>query len=980
MSDVARPPRRLPGIRFETVAPPLADVLPRMDVAAFVGFAARGPLDTPVAVEDPDGFAAVFGDDLPLAWDPVRGETVSAYLAPCVRAFFANGGRRCWVIRVAGSAVETSLFPIPGLAELQPGADGGPWRLVPGTARARSPGSWADPIAVASALGRETIGAGLLDAASGLLTMVETVRAEVQPGDLLRLAAPGTPEFALGVVEAVVAGSTTRAALYGSPPVAIPPRIAVRPIGWFSEVWPLGSPPTAAGQAFRYWLTDSASPGVEPAEQHDLSWIEQAPVPARLAAAVGPAAGSAAPSGFGPFDLDLPWSEAPAPGSLLRLDFDGEEGWLTVEATATEISVESPPTSVVRVFGGGLRRLPDRPSTAAGPLGVERLSVDLLARRGDAHPVRLRRLGCAPAHPRYWRNLPTDAQAPTDRTAPLVETARLLGEAWALDFPVAGGGASNAVFIPVGMSAVASPYSPARHSGRAALARDGLERFCSELFLDPALREPTTSTLLAEANYVRAQSPNPRELRGIHAALAVEEATLLAVPDALHAGWEPVAAAAPLAPRPSSPPARPEWWHFADCRDPARVKLVSEPEWGHFFDCTMRVVPRPVLSAGTPDATGTFDLWWVEATPDTTYRLEEATEPDFVGAVPLPVRGAVRDVVAGESALRLTLRGRAPRDYYYRVRAEVGGAVSDWSDPILVRVAGSSPWRIRPFDAAAEVRLLAIQRSMLRLSAARGDMLAVLALPPEYREPETLAYVNRLRSPADTEGFADERVLPLGYGEADAFSYGAVYHPWPLVREAAAAPVRRLPPDGAAAGVLASRTLDRGAWIAPANVPYRGILALTPSLTEARWPDLLAANVNVLWHEPRGFLTLSEDTLRDDPELRPINVRRLLSLLRRVALQRGAQYVFEPNDDTFRRSVQRGFESLLDDLFRRGAFAGASAADAYRVSVDATLNPPTSVDQGRLVIELRVAPSRPLTFLTVRLVQLDGQTTVTEGR
>src|ERR1700752_5168841 len=59
----ARAPRRLPGFRFETQAPPLPEVLPRMDIAVFVGFAASGPLQTPVAVESEPQFAAIFGDE-----------------------------------------------------------------------------------------------------------------------------------------------------------------------------------------------------------------------------------------------------------------------------------------------------------------------------------------------------------------------------------------------------------------------------------------------------------------------------------------------------------------------------------------------------------------------------------------------------------------------------------------------------------------------------------------------------------------------------------------------------------------------------------------------------------------------------------------------------------------------------------------------------------------------------------------------------
>ena len=96
--------RRLPGVHFERQAPPLQEVLPRMDIAGFVGFAASGPLDVPVPVEDPTQFARVFGADAPIAWDRRRGESARGLLGPAVRAFFRNGGRRCWVVRVAHNA------------------------------------------------------------------------------------------------------------------------------------------------------------------------------------------------------------------------------------------------------------------------------------------------------------------------------------------------------------------------------------------------------------------------------------------------------------------------------------------------------------------------------------------------------------------------------------------------------------------------------------------------------------------------------------------------------------------------------------------------------------------------------------------------------------------------------------------------------------------------------------------------------------
>ncbi len=143
---------------------------------------------------------------------------------------------------------------------------------------------------------------------------------------------------------------------------------------------------------------------------------------------------------------------------------------------------------------------------------------------------------------------------------------------------------------------------------------------------------------------------------------------------------------------------------------------------------------------------------------------------------------------------------------------------------------------------------------------------------------------------------------------------------------------------------------------------------------------LLDLHVNVIAQDARGFLPQSAMTLSDDPDLALINVRRLLSLLRRLALREGAAYVFEPLDDAFERLVQRGFEGLLTHLFERGAFAGENAASAFEVNTTASLNPPQSVEQGRFIVELRVAPSLPMSFLTVRLVQSGDRTLVMEER
>ena len=90
------------------------------------------------------------------------------------------------------------------------------------------------------------------------------------------------------------------------------------------------------------------------------------------------------------------------------------------------------------------------------------------------------------------------------------------------------------------------------------------------------------------------------------------------------------------------------------------------------------------------------------------------------------------------------------------------------------------------------------------------------------------------------------------------------------------------------------------------------------------------------------------------------------------------QYVFEPNGGTLRRLVQTGFEALLDQLFVRGAFAGATRVTSYEVVTDDTINTSQTRELGQFRVDLKVAPSLPMSFVTVRLVQTGDRGVATE--
>ncbi|HVF45728.1 MAG TPA: hypothetical protein VM936_22060 [Pyrinomonadaceae bacterium] len=978
----ARAARRLPGFRFETLSPPLTEWLPRMDVACFVGFAASGPLDVPVAVESAAHFVALYGADAPLAWDEARGAQAYAYLAPAVRSFFANGGRRCWVVRVADRAARIgklnrarpNYFPVPGLACAALDGGGRVVALNPAFARARSEGSWSDALETGSALLSRSVEVVSLNLEEPSIELAVSAPDDVRAGDLLRLT------FGEGYVLLLyVAGVTAMSA------AAPRSRVRVRALGE-RALWLRTRPPagTAAGRVrARLFNIESES---QAAGDDDAALLDRflATRTAELKS-FGDDAGSLNGQRVS-LELQVAPSDAPAPGSLVAADLNDGQLWVTVEQTrilsegAGGMSKLSVSGTWVGVSGTGVWWTGRAPDTLPSDVrAAEKLSFELWVRHADAYALSIGDLGFHPEGARFWAQLPTDREVYLyDETAPVKRPTSDLWQPLAADqrFPLAGPPRSPAVFFPLGMRPVPEEYlQPVRLPG-SALERDGLAEFGASLFLDPDLLSTGAEALAAHADALRYTSARPRPLTGLHAAYGIEEVTIIAVPDAVQRGWtQRDPGAAPAAAK-SDPLPRPEWWRF-DCQLRRDPPLVSQPRAENFLDCGVSVITPPRLSASSRlSRSGTFTLSWTNLLGQETgsrFVLEEATGLDDRGRM----AGAVTLYEGRET--RHTLFGRVAGDYFYRVRAvAAGGASSDWSNEVGVRVAPTPGWRLRDEADYDSGVLHAVQRALLRVCYARADLLAVLALPEHYREDKALEHVALLKSPSQP---AHEGVPPLGYGEAGAFGYGALYHPWLAGRGGARFDdFRHTPPDGAACGVLARRALTRGAWVAPANEALLDVVALTPQIQSGRRLDLQDVQLNLIRQEARGFLALNADTLSDDEETRQINVRRLLILLRRLALRHGAAYVFEPNSPAFRRSVQRGFEAMLERLFLRGAFAGATAAASFNVVTGDALNTRQSVEQGRFVVELRVAPSQPLTFLTIRLVQNGERGVVTEVR
>jgi phage tail sheath protein FI len=182
---------------------------------------------------------------------------------------------------------------------------------------------------------------------------------------------------------------------------------------------------------------------------------------------------------------------------------------------------------------------------------------------------------------------------------------------------------------------------------------------------------------------------------------------------------------------------------------------------------------------------------------------------------------------------------------------------------------------------------------------------------------------------------------------------------------------------GAIAGVYARTDGSRGVWKAPAGVDatLSGVAGLTSTLTDAENGQLNPKGINVLrtfrgtgsvvW----GARTLrGSDALADDYKYVPV---RRLALYLEETLYRSTQWVvFEPNDAPLWAQIRASIGAFLQDLFRRGAFQGATPREAFFVRCDADTTTQYDIDKGVVNILVGFAPLKPAEFVVISIQQL----------
>ena len=187
-------------------------------------------------------------------------------------------------------------------------------------------------------------------------------------------------------------------------------------------------------------------------------------------------------------------------------------------------------------------------------------------------------------------------------------------------------------------------------------------------------------------------------------------------------------------------------------------------------------------------------------------------------------------------------------------------------------------------------------------------------------------------------------------------------------------------PCGAVAGIISRIDAQRGVWKAPAGMEasFTGVKGFTYTMTDAQNGVLNPVGLNCLRSFPvGGHLIWGARTLVGADllasEWKYIPVRRL-ALFIEESLYRGTQWVvFEPNDEPLWSQIRSNVGTLMQNLFRQGAFQGRNPRDAYFVKCDRETISQNDINLGIVNILVGFAPLKPAEFVVIKIQQMAGQ-------
>ena len=212
---------------------------------------------------------------------------------------------------------------------------------------------------------------------------------------------------------------------------------------------------------------------------------------------------------------------------------------------------------------------------------------------------------------------------------------------------------------------------------------------------------------------------------------------------------------------------------------------------------------------------------------------------------------------------------------------------------------------------------------------------------------------------------------------------GAVYFPYLQTTDPVTGLPSTSPPSGFVAGIFADEDVNRGVWKSPAGLETTmlgttGVVSWG-ALTDPQQGVLNLLGINCLRTFPGvGSVVFGARTLVSaNPayeQWKYVAVRRMALFIEQSLYSSLKWAVCEPNSTPLWDALSQEVGAFMLGLYRQGAFAGTTAAQAFQVQCDSTTTSPTDIANGVVNILVGFAPLEPAEFVVVQITQLAGQT------
>lgn len=205
--------------------------------------------------------------------------------------------------------------------------------------------------------------------------------------------------------------------------------------------------------------------------------------------------------------------------------------------------------------------------------------------------------------------------------------------------------------------------------------------------------------------------------------------------------------------------------------------------------------------------------------------------------------------------------------------------------------------------------------------------------------------------------------------------FGALYWPWIKVADPLAngRPLL-IPPVGHVAGIYARTDITKNVSKAPAGTVDGALdflLGLEFSPTQGQRDLVYSNKINPLISSTQtGMCVWGARTMALEAEWKYVQVRRLFMFLEKSIFNATGWVIFENNGPGLWSRIKTQLDAFMNNLFKQGYFRGANPAQAYFVRVDSTNNDSATIEAGQVITDIGAAGQKPAEFSRMRFQQI----------